>query len=164
LSTSLDGARQQLGRAAIARAALFLCFWLMISGGNGLLLAVGLVAVAIATGTSVRLLPQGLRMRPLGAMRLAGRVMGQSVVAGIDVSRRAFDPFLSLRSGFIAVPLCLPVGFARSAFCTISSVQPGALPAGSDSDDALVVHCIDVEQPPDMAVEEASFVQALRHD
>ena len=103
-------------------------------------------------------------MRPLGALRLAGRIMRQSVVAGIDVSRRAFDPFLSLRSGFIAAPLCLPVGFARSAFCTISSLQPGALPAGNDSDDALVVHCLDVEHPPDMTVEEASFVRALRHD
>ena len=164
MSTFLGGARQQLGRAAIVRAALFISFWLMISGGKGLLLAVGLVAVTAATWTSLRLLPQGLPMRPLATIRFAGRVMRQSIVAGLDIARRAFDPSMSLRSGFIAAPLRLPVGFARNAFCAISSLQPGSLPAGTDSNDALVVHCLDVEWAADIAAEEALFVQAFRHD
>jgi multicomponent Na+:H+ antiporter subunit E len=164
LSTFLDGARQRLGRGVVARAVLLFSFWLMISGGNGLLLAVGLVAVTAATWTSVRLLPQGLPIQPIATIRFACRVMHQSIVAGLDIARRAFDPALSLRPGFIVAPLRLPVGFARNAFCAISSLQPGALPAGRDSNDALVVHCLNVERPPDIYAEEALFMQVFRHD
>jgi hypothetical protein len=42
-----------------ALVALLFAFWLMISGGKGALLAVGFVAVAIATWTSLPLLPDG---------------------------------------------------------------------------------------------------------
>ncbi len=47
-------------RVAAVRAALFLGFWLMISGRNLSDLRVGLAAVAAATWTSLRLLPGGV--------------------------------------------------------------------------------------------------------
>ena len=105
-------------------------------------------------------------MRPFAATRLALRVLLQSVVAGLDVAWRAFDPTLSLRPGFVAFPLRLPAGPACSAFCALSSLQPGALPAGTDSNDMLVVHCLDIAQPvaANMAAEEGLFVRALRDD
>jgi len=167
MSSVGDGASRQRARIALARTAIFFAFWLMISGGNGILLAVGIVAVAIATWTSLRLLPaRGLRMRPLAAATLAVHILRQSGEAGIDVAWRAFDPLLALRSGFIVFPSRLPIGSARNAFCALSSLQPGALPAGTDQNDRMVVHCLDSGQPvvANMAVEEALFMRALKHD
>jgi multicomponent Na+:H+ antiporter subunit E len=164
LSTLLHGASTQLVRIAVARSAIFFAFWLMISGGSGTLLAVGIVAVTVATWISVRLLPgAGLRLRPFGAARLAVRVLRQSAMAGADVARRVFEPALSLHLGFIVLPLRLPTGFARSAFCALSSLQAGALPAGTDANDKLVVHCLDIEQPvaANMAAEQTLFLRAL---
>lgn len=165
-SSFLDGAGPQPVHIVAARGAFFLVFWLMISGG-GALLAVGIVAVVIATWISVRLLPAAaLRIRPFAAARLAVHVLSQSATAGVDVARRAFDPRLSLRLGFVASPLCLAAGSARNAFCALSSLQPGALPAGTDANDRLVVHCLDTEQPvaANMATEQNLFVRALRDD
>jgi len=139
----------------------------MISGGEGTLLAVGLIAAALATWISIHLFPPGaLRMRPLAGATLAVHVLRQSIVGGMDVARRAFDPMLSLRSGLVVCPLHLPFGPARSAFCALSSLQPGALPAGTDPNGMLVVHCLDVEQSvaANMAAEEALFARALSYD
>jgi len=139
----------------------------MISGGQGMLFAVGLFAVVLATWTSVCLLPApGWRVRGLPAARLAMRILSQSVVAGLDVGRRAFTPILLLHLGFVVFPLRLPIGPARSAFCALSSLQPGALPAGTDPNDRLVVHCLDIEQPvaANMAADEILFVRAFSDD
>ena len=105
-------------------------------------------------------------MRSFPAVRLAVRVLRQSVVAGLDVARRAFAPILSLHLGFVVFPLRLPIGPARSAFCALSSLQPGALPAGTDTNDRLVVHCLDIEQPvaANMAADETLFVRAFSDD
>ena len=105
-------------------------------------------------------------MRSFPAARLAVRVLRQSVVAGLDVALRAFAPILSLHLGFVVFPLRLPSGSARSAFCALSSLQPGALPVGIDRNDRLVVHCLDIEQPvaANMAVDETLFVRAFSDD
>jgi multicomponent Na+:H+ antiporter subunit E len=71
-----------------------------------------------------------------------------------------------LRPGFVAYPLRLPPGGARSAFCALSSLLPGTLPTGVDENGALLVHCLDVDQPvaANLAEEEALFMRALGHD
>jgi multicomponent Na+:H+ antiporter subunit E len=88
------------------------------------------------------------------------------VVSGTDVAWRALDPNLSLRPGFVAYPLRLPPGGARSAFCALSSLLPGTLPTGVDENGALLVHCLDVDQPvaANLAEEETLFMRALGHD
>lgn len=165
---SFSGCASSLAATRTAvRAGFLLAFWLMISGGTGTLLAIGLVAVAIATWTSLRLLPaEGPRIRPLAATALAIHALRQSAVAGLDVALRAFDPFLPLHPGFVMFQSRLPIGSARSAFCALSSLQPGALLAGTDESDRLIIHCLDVEQPvvSNMAAEEALFARALNHD
>ena len=149
------------------RAAIFLGFWLMVSGPSLADLPVGLAAVAAATWLSLRLLPAGKsRPRPVFLAALALRFVRQSVVSGTDVAWRALDPNLSLRPGFVAYPLRLPPGGARSAFCALSSLLPGTLPTGVDENGALLVHCLDVDQPvaANLAEEEALFMRALGHD
>jgi multicomponent Na+:H+ antiporter subunit E len=146
---------------------LFLGFWLMISGHNLSDLPVGLAAVAAATWTSLRLLPaEGSQLRPVFLAALALRFVRQSVVSGTDVAWRALNPKLPLRPGFVACPLRLPPGGARSAFCALSSLLPGTLPTGTDEHGALLMHCLDVDQPiaANMATEETLFIRALGHD
>ena len=96
---------------------------------------------------------------------LALRFVRQSVVSGTEVARRVLNPKLPLRPGFV-VPLHLSPGGARSAFCVLSSLLPGTLPTGTGDNGALLVHCLDVDQPiaANLAAEESVFIRALGHD
>jgi multicomponent Na+:H+ antiporter subunit E len=148
LSAPENDAAPRRVRVAAVRATLFLGFWLMISGRNLSDLPVGLAAVGAATWTSLRLLPAGgSRPRPVLLAALALRFVRQSVVSGTEVAWRALNPKLQLHPGFVAYPLRLPSGGARSAFCALSSLLPGTLPTGTDENGALLVHCLDAGQP-----------------
>ncbi len=161
-----DAAPRPYG-AIFGRAAIFLGFWLMISGWSLANLPVGLAAAAAATWTSLHLLSAGTsRPRPLLLGALALRFARQSIVSGFEVAWRALDPRLPLRPGFVAYPLRLPPGGARSAFCALSSLLPGTLPTGTDEEGALLIHCLDVEQPvaANLGEEEAIFMRALGYE
>jgi multicomponent Na+:H+ antiporter subunit E len=150
--------------AAAGRAVLFLLLWLILAGFHVGDLPAAVVAVAGATWASFRLLPPGGR-RPslLGIARLVLRFPWQSIVAGCDVARRALDPKLPLRPGFVTYAPRLPQGIARDAFCAAASLMPGSVPADTNEDGALLVHCLDVGQPvaAQLAKEEALFIRAL---
>jgi multicomponent Na+:H+ antiporter subunit E len=167
LSARADNSSVDLLRALAWRAALFLVFWLMISGWAPLDLPVGLAAVAGATWVSLRLLPpKGSRFRLASLGALAASFLRQSVVSGTDVAWRALNPRLRLKPGFVACPLRLPEGGERSAFCALSSLMPGTLPTGTDDHGALLVHCLDVSQPvaANLTAEERLFIRAVGGD
>ena len=164
---SLLSASTGVARAAVARAAFFLAFWLMISGWAPADLPVGLVSVVGATWVSLRFLPPlGSRVRVGSLAALAASFFRQSVVSGTDVAWRAFNPTLRLHPGLVACPLRLPSGGERSAFCALSSLMPGTLPTGMDEHGALLVHCLDVSQPvaANLAAEERLFIRAIGFD
>jgi multicomponent Na+:H+ antiporter subunit E len=108
----------------------------------------------------------GIAPRPVLLAALALRFVRQSVVSGTEVAWRALNPRLQLHPGFVAYPLRLPSGGARSAFCALSSLLPGTLPTGTDENGALLVHCLDAGQPvaANLAEEETRFIWALGHD
>jgi multicomponent Na+:H+ antiporter subunit E len=167
LSAPADQASPGLARAAAFRAALFLIFWLMISGWAPADLPVGLAAVAGATWLSFRLLPpKRSRLRPASLATLAASFLRQSVVSGTDVAWRALNPSFSLKPGFVACPLRLPEGGERSAFCALSSLMPGTLPTGTNDKDELLVHGLDVDQPVagNLRAEERLFIRAIGFD
>ncbi len=150
-------------RAAWTRGALFLAFWVALIGLAAADFAVGVVAAAAATWTSLYLQPPGRERVNLGALcRFFPRFLGQSLLAGWDVARRAFDPRLPLRPGFISFAVVHPPGHLRNTFSTITSLLPGAVPCG-DEDGSLVYHCLDVGQPvaQQLALEEKVLAQAL---
>ena len=94
------------------------------------------MAVVAATWTSLHLLPPGgARGSPAALRRLALRFLYQSVVAGADVARRALDPRLPLRPGFVAYPVGFPPGAARNVFATLTSLLPGTVPSEEESGD-----------------------------
>ena len=152
------------GLPAIVRSLVFLCIWFVLYGPDLAALPVGLGAAAAATWASLRLLPPGSFHPRLGSLIvLAFRFVWQSVLAGIDVARRALEPRLPLRPGFVTYAIRMRPSPARSTFLSIASLLPGTLPTGLDETGALVVHCLDTDQPvvAQMAAEEARLNRAL---
>ncbi|NVO14064.1 MAG: Na+/H+ antiporter subunit E [Rhodoplanes sp.] len=160
------GEHRTVQRAAIVRAVLLFGFWTILAGVGVADLLVGVGVSALATRVSLHLLPATpRRYDPVAAARLALRFLRQSVVAGLDVARRAFDPRLPLRPGFVSYPARCPPGLFRSAFTAFTSLQPGTLPAGSD-DGGIVYHCLDVDAPvvSQLATEEVALSGVVRHE
>jgi multicomponent Na+:H+ antiporter subunit E len=92
-------------------------------------LAVGVLASAAASWTSLTLLPPGpARVRMTALLSLIPRFLWKSVVAGWDVTRRALDPDLPLRTGFVAYPARFRSRLVRNAFASYTSLLPGTLP------------------------------------
>jgi multicomponent Na+:H+ antiporter subunit E len=137
-------------RAALLRAAGFFGFWLLLArpvAFDWADLAVGLLAAALATWASLQLLPPGpLRLRYGALARLVARFLWQSLVAGLDVARRVFDPRLPIKPGYLVYAVRIPDGPRRAAFGAFTSLMPGTLPVGTDPDGALVYHCLDLDQ------------------
>lgn len=151
--------------AAICRAAAFLGLWFVLSGiGPSQLTLAAPVAVIGATWLSLRLLPPGgSRGSLVPLIQLVVRFPQQTVVAGVDVAWRALDPRLPLRPGLVTYPVRFPPGAARNAFCTLTCLVPGTLPVGTDENDALIIHCLDVKQPiaAQLSAEEALLARVL---
>lgn len=151
-------------RSALARGAGFFGVWLLLAGPDPADLAVGILAVAAATWTSLRLLPPSDgRLRYAALARLALRFGQESIMGGVDVARRALSVRLPLRPGFVVYPVRLPPGPACNAFGALTSVLPGTLPTGVDDHGALLYHCLDVEQPvaAQLAIDEGLLIRAL---
>jgi multicomponent Na+:H+ antiporter subunit E len=87
------------------------------------------------------------------------------VAAGWDVARRALDPRLPLRTGFVAYPARFRSRLARNAFASYSSLLPGTLPVEDDGE-TLLYHCLDITQPvaAELAAEETALAQAFSGD
>lgn len=152
-----------LWSSAAWRAAWFLCFWLVLRGADLSDLPAAAGAVAAATWMSLRLMaPAGSRGSPRAIAQLALLFLYQSVIAGADVARRALDPRLPLRPGFVVYPIGLPPGGGRNIFATLTSLLPGTVPAGEEKGQ-LVYHCLDVGQPvlAELAAEEDALSRAL---
>jgi multicomponent Na+:H+ antiporter subunit E len=155
---------QVLSRPPVVRALGFLVLWMILTGGKQADLGAGAVAALAATWASLRLLPPGTgHLRPIALVRLALRFLRQSVVAGIDVARRALDPRLPLHTGFVAYPIGLPRGPARNMFTTLMSLLPGTVPTGSNETGGLLIHCLDTGQPvaAQLTMEEKVFSRVI---
>jgi multicomponent Na+:H+ antiporter subunit E len=163
----IPGAADGMALSALARTVGLLGLWLVFFGAAPVGLPVGLATAGAASWASLLLLPPGTtRARPGLLARLVPRFLWRSAVAGFDVARRALDPRLPLRPGFVTCPVTLAPGPARQAFRVLSSLQPGTLPIGPDEDGMLTIHCLDTTHPvaTRMAIEEALLAKALGMD
>lgn len=150
--------------ALLVRAASLLVLWLVIAGVQPAEVIVGALAAAAATLSSLRLSPPGDRhVSPAATVKLLFHLLYRSLGAGLDVARRAIDPRLPLRPGFVTFSSRLPTRPQCDAFCTMASLLPGTLPAGFTSEGNVLIHCLDVTQPVigELTVEEAAFTRAF---
>lgn len=168
----------RLATAALTRGLGFLGFWLLLSAPDVAAvltdpiaaapdLLIALSASVAATWVSLRLLPPGpraLRLVPL--LTLGRRFLTQSVMAGIDVARRVFDPRLPIRPGLVVYRTRLPDAHRQSLLATLSSATPGSLAVGTDADGHLVYHVLDTRQPlaEGLAADERLLLRAYGED
>ena len=147
------------------RALLYFGLWIVIDqSAKPANLFFGVLAAAAATWASAKLLPPSTGHVRLGALLLRlPRFLWQSLVAGVDVARRAFSPRLPLQPGFVDYPVGLPRGVARNAFGAISSLLPGSVPT-AETDTVIEYHALDLGQPvvESLAAEERAYAAALR--
>jgi multicomponent Na+:H+ antiporter subunit E len=150
--------------AAISRAACLFAIWIVLMpSAKPVDLLFGAMATVLATAVSLRLLePQSGHLRFAALLALAPHFLWQSVLAGLDVARRAFDPRLPLEPGFVECPVEFPPGFTRNTFAAITSLLPGSVPCG-ETRDGLTYHCLDVRLPnvEQLKREERLFARAL---
>jgi len=151
-------------RAGTVRALLFFALWLVIDqSAKPANLVFGIVVAACATWASLWLLPPDTgRVRIGTLLLLLPRFLWNSLVAGVDVARRAFSPSLPLSPGFVDYPVMLPRGSARNAFELISSLLPGSVPT-DETEGLIEYHCLDVRQPviEQLAIEERAHAPTL---
>jgi multicomponent Na+:H+ antiporter subunit E len=155
---------RSLARTALVRGFWFMALWLVLMPSiKPADLAVGLLVTIAATALSLHLLPPSAGRVRFGALLgFVPHFLWQSVVAGLDVARRALSPSMPLNPGFTLCRVGFPRGVARNEFAAITSLLPGSLPAGEE-EDAIVYHCLDVTQPvaAQIAEEERRLSAAL---
>ena len=149
---------------ALGRLAGFLGFWVVLDGIDPAGLLIGLGAAAAAAWTSLRLFPPSpgrFRIFPLTLLGL--HFIWGSVLAGVDVARRAFAPRILMRQGFVTYACRLPAGTGRELFLAMTSLMPGSLPV-EVNDGVVLMHCLDTEQPAasQMADHESRLLKAVR--
>ncbi len=135
------------GTALALRATVLAAAWLIITAADPSALAVGAVAVALATLVSQCLSPPvAARWSLSGAARFVPAFLFASFVGGVDVARRAVHPRMPLAPGFIEFRLRLPPGTSRVLFTNVVNLLPGSLSADL-RDDVVTIHAVDLKQP-----------------
>jgi len=169
-STATALPESPLSTAAWRGTALFLLWMLLMQSVKPSDLAIGALASIGATWVSMRLLPPSCGCLRFGKLLLLlPHFLRESVLAGIDVARRALNPRMPLNPGFVSCPLGFPPGFARNTFATITSNLAGSVAAG-EAEGVLVYHCLDISAPvvEQLWKEERLLASALvagrRHD
>lgn len=149
--------------ALLLRTIGFLGLWLVLIGTAPLDIAMGSAASVAAVWTSTLLWPADARLSVSGLLRFLPRYLLQSVVAGLDIARRAFAPVPPLKPGYASCRPALPGGIAHGALCAVMSTQPGKLPVATAADGTVHLHCLDMDQPlaRELAEDEAAFLSLL---
>lgn len=160
----LPPASSSITLAALPRFAAYLVLWNVLIGFSPVNFAVGVLSAACATWVSLELLPlTGRHISIPALLRLAVRLPLQSLIAGVDVARRALAPSLPLEPGFVTYSTGLASGPGRDAFCALTSLQPGTLPVCVERSGDLLIHCLDISQPvaAQLAAEESQLAQLI---
>ncbi len=140
-----DSTARNIGSAAF-RGITLLGVWLSLTRGEMSSIAIGLVAVAVTTAMSIRVLPPA-RGR-LHVRRLPGflwRFGVASLVGGADVARRAMALRPGLAPDLIVCRLELASVRQRVLLANLVTLLPGTLSADLNEFE-LTVHALDVNQ------------------
>lgn len=127
--------------------------WLLLNGSMspGHLLFGALLGLLVPALLG-QLWPQGIVVRrPLLALRLLATLLGDIVVANLQVARLILGREAALRSRFIWVPLELRNPYAISTLAAMVTLTPGTVSADVTTDRRwLLVHSLDA--PDDQAL------------
>ena len=129
---------------------LLLLLWLLLNNdaSAGHLLLGSLLAVIIPLFTR-RFWPEPAYLRrPLYALRFAGRVLWDIIVANFVVTRVVLGPSSAVRPVFVHVPLDVEGEFATTVLLMVISLTPGTVTADLDKERRyLLVHALSEDDP-----------------
>jgi multicomponent K+:H+ antiporter subunit E len=132
--------------------------WLLLNGSAspGHLLFGAVLGVLVPARLG-ELWPAGLRLRrPLRALRLLLTLLGDIVVANLQVARRILGPEAALQSRWVWVPLQLENRYAVSTLAAMVTLTPGTVSADLSQDRRwLLVHALD-------APDEATLIEGIK--
>lgn len=129
------------GPGLLVRGALYALLWWVLTDGAAASWWIGAPAVVLALLASLFLLPP-VSFAGYQALRFVPFFLVRSLLGGVDVARRAFQPRTAIAPDLVAYPLGLPAGFPRVFFLNMVSLLPGTLGAELE-DDVLHVHVLD---------------------
>lgn len=131
-------------------ALLFTVLWALVSGSFSLPnLILGLV---LGAGTLWLIRDdrpvEGVRMRPLRVLGLAGVFAVELVKSGIKVAQMVLRRDMGLHPGIIAYPLSVKRDFEITILANLITLTPGTLSVDvSDDRGTLYIHCVDATDP-----------------
>ena len=131
--------------------------WLVLAGFSLPHLVLGSLFAIVIPFTIAPLLGVLPGVRSVtGAMRLAGHVVWDIVIANITVARLVLGPVSRLRPAFVKVPLTATHPYAISLFTSMISITPGSIPLALSPDArTLLVHVLHLE-------DEQAFVSKIK--
>ncbi|MDW7747447.1 Na+/H+ antiporter subunit E [Halomonas sp.] len=127
---------------------LLLAVWLLLvrSTAFGQLLLGGFLAVVIPLATHRFWDAQPHVARPWKLLRFVLRVLGDILVANIEVAWLIVNPWRRLRPHFVEYPLMLEDRFTITLLANTISLTPGTVSANLRLDGrTLLIHALDVE-------------------
>jgi multicomponent K+:H+ antiporter subunit E len=132
---------------------VLLLLWLLLndSAAPGHLVLGALLAVSIPLYTR-RFWPEPARLRRPGlALRFAGRVIGDILVANFKVAKLVLGPKEDIRPRFLRVPLDVRGEVAVTVLASVVSLTPGTLSADLDAGHRnLLVHALSEDDPAEL--------------
>lgn len=145
-------------RAGALRAVLLGVLWVLLSSAAPEYAVYGLVSVSAATALSLWLLPApgpdrprspraGLARRLRGGAGLVGWFLGQSVVGGVDVARRALRRTPDIAPEVLPARIDLPPGGARHLAVLLMNLMPGSMVQRA-GEDVVELHTLAAELEP----------------
>ncbi|GJL77429.1 MAG: hypothetical protein NPINA01_04180 [Nitrospinaceae bacterium] len=127
--------------AMISRVGVFLLIWWILTDGAPSSWWIGVPAVLLAGIVSAALIPP-VPIVWLELLKFVPFFLLHSLLGGVDVARRAFQPNLPIAPGLIEYPFQLPQGLPLVFMTTIVNLLPGTLIAEFDQS-LLKVHVLD---------------------
>ena len=142
-------------RAVLWRGALFALLWWALTEGRPGSWGVGGVSVALATASSLYLLPPvKTYVSRIGLLRFLVFFAVESLRGGAQVAGLALRPRMELRPGFHEIDLRLPEGIGRVLLANTLRLLPGTLSVELQGN-RLCLHVLDETAPTEAEVRAA---------
>ncbi len=127
--------------AILSRGILFLLIWWILTDGSVPSLWIGVPAVFLAVTASMKLIPP-VPFDGFELFRFVPFFLLHSLLGGVDVARRAFQPDLPIAPELIEYPMRLPPGLPLVFMTNVISLLPGTLSVAIDRS-VLKLHVLD---------------------
>ncbi len=125
----------------VSRGLLFSLIWWFLTDGAAASWWIGVPAVLLAATVSTVLVPP-VPLAWFELLRFVLFFLTRSLLGGVDVARRAFQPNMPINPDLVEYSLQLPPGLPQVFMANIVSLLPGTLCA-SLHQNVLKVHVLD---------------------